>query len=79
MGPRGTFALVESLDRNIYDVPSRSRTSICNNVRRVGSSSPPRRYFRTGLLLGLARDIARSFVARFQNHSVWGGRHSAST
>jgi hypothetical protein len=55
------------------------RTSICNNVRRVGSSSPPRRHFRIGLLLGLARDIARSFVARLQNRSVWGGRHSAST
>jgi hypothetical protein len=55
------------------------RTSIYNNVRRVGSSSPPRRHFRTGLLLGRARDSARSFVGRFQNRSVLGGRYSAST
>jgi hypothetical protein len=40
------------------------RTSICNNVRRVGSSFPPRQCCQSGLLLGLARDIARSFVAR---------------
>ena len=32
-------------------------TSICNNVRRVGSSFPPRQCCQTGLLLGL-REIS---------------------
>src|ERR1700729_3643498 len=56
----------------------RPRTSICNNVRRVGSSFPRRQCCRTGSLPGPARDIARSFVARLQKRLDLGGRDSGT-
>jgi hypothetical protein len=56
-----------------------SRTSIGNNVQRTGNNSPPRSRRRIGLELGLARDTAHSFFARFQSPSARGGRHSMST
>ena len=55
-----------------------SKTSIGNNVRRVGNSSPPRRHSPSGPLPGLARGIAHSFFANFRG-LVWGGWHSAPT
>jgi len=54
------------------------RTSICNNARRAGSSSPPRSNCRFGLQPGPAPDTAHSFFARFASPSARGGRHSMS-
>jgi len=48
-------------------------TSIWNNARRAGRSFLPPLYRRLGLVLGLARDTAHSFVGRFQNPSARAG------
>src|ERR1700730_11104279 len=55
------------------------KTSIGNNVQRAGNNSPPRSRRRIGLELGLVRDTAHTFFARFQSPSARGGRHSMST
>src|ERR1700749_1016473 len=46
-------------------LPRIPRTLICDNVRRAGSSSPRRPYYRLELQHGLAPYIAHSFFSAF--------------
>ena len=55
------------------------RTSIGSNVRRAGSSSPPRRYCHFALQHGPTPNSARSFFASSESHLAGFGARAISS